>query len=101
MVLSLPLIQSYLPIIKEKKLSGYFEIQAKPDLTDSDYFNGKYQEVYMKYLNDNLSYRYSQNGSKLQDFHLQNKVFAIKMANLLFVSKEAYLQCFHKIYSNS
>lgn len=53
-VFLLPIIQSYLPIVKEKELKGYFEIQTKPILTDSDYFSGKYQELYMKYLNDNM-----------------------------------------------
>ncbi len=53
-ILLLPIIQSYVPFVKEKGLKGYFEIHSKPILTDSDYFNGNYQEQYMKFLNDNL-----------------------------------------------
>ncbi len=54
LVLILPLIQSFIPIVLEKNLKGYFTVEPKPDLNKSDYFSGKYQEKYMKYLDDNL-----------------------------------------------
>jgi hypothetical protein len=92
-VLSLPLIQSYLPVIKEKKLSGYFEIQAKPDLIDSDYFSGKYQEVYMKYLNDNLPIR--SNFIRLFN-QLQYSLFTQTNASDIVIGKDNYL--FEKPY---
>lgn len=54
MVLFFPIIQSFIPIVKENALRGYFETKAKPELTKNDYFSGKYQEDYMQYLNDAL-----------------------------------------------
>src|SRR5574343_1751011 len=51
-ILFLPIIQSFVPIILEKNLKGFFEIKAKPELKSEDYFSGKYQEDYMLYLND-------------------------------------------------
>ena len=56
-VLSLPIIQSLVPIVLEKNLKGYFEVKSKPILNSQDYFSGKFQEDYMTYLNDHLPLR--------------------------------------------
>lgn len=54
LVLCLPMIQSFVPIVLEKQLKGYFETSTKPELNKQDYFSGIFQERYMKYLDDNL-----------------------------------------------
>ncbi len=54
MVLFLPIIQSFIPIVKEQALKGFFETKAKPELNTNDYFSGKYQEDYILYINDAL-----------------------------------------------
>lgn len=88
LVLLLPLINSYLPILKEKELKGYFEIQSKPALTDSDYFNGNYQEMYMDYLNDNLPNR--SNFIRLYN-QLQYSLFTQTSAKDVVIGKNNYL----------
>ncbi len=93
MLLTLPIIQSFLPVIKENKLNGYFEIQPKPSLIDSDYFKGNYQELYMKYLNDNLPLR--SNFIRLFN-QVHYSFFTQTNANDIVIGKENFL--FEKPY---
>lgn len=53
-VLYLPIIQTFIPIVKEKALKGFFEKKTKPELNSENYFKGNYQEEYMAYLNDEV-----------------------------------------------
>jgi SGNH hydrolase-like domain, acetyltransferase AlgX len=53
-VLFLPIIQSFMPVVLEKDLKGYFELKSKPLLNSNDYFSSKYQEEYMQYLDGAL-----------------------------------------------
>lgn len=53
-VLYLPIIQTFVPVVKEIALKGFFEKKTKPEISSENYFNGTYQEEYMAYLNDEV-----------------------------------------------
>lgn len=67
LVIWFPLAQMIFPVIKSAGLKGAFVPHAKPNLTDSTWFEGSFQRGYEEYLNDTIGFH--------QDFiRLRNQI---------------------------
>ena len=87
-LISLPAIQYYIPIVGVKKLKGWFIQQPNPELTWEKWFNGSFQIEKEKHLKQNFGFRpdFVRVNNQI-DYSLFNELHT----NSVIVGKEEYL----------